>query len=285
MTLDMTRALLIALTTLATATGCTYTIGHKDVFLVRDANPPLEQLALPTGVDRAAVRDFDLRVDGRRFLGYRVASKNPARAVVFLTGNGYGASTALMRVATTFHDDRTDLYVISYMQPTEDQPRVGQAFAMAGALADFASKTSGISRDKLVAVGHSLGGWITLNLAGEDRVGCAVVVGSGTTAPAIARRVIEPRFLATVIDFQSDSDVALLDSEKLARRVRVPTMVVGSESDTMMPPSETQAIHRSLPDANRTELFVATAATHSGFFGDPVVLDAIRSFIRRRCEA
>lgn len=278
-------ARLVAFATLATATGCTYTIGHKDVFLVRDANPPVEQVALPEGIDRAAVRDFDLRVVGRRFQGYRVASKNPARAVLFLTGNGYGASAALMRVATTFHDERTDLYVISYMQPTEEEPRVGQAFAMAGALADYASKTSGISRDKLVAVGHSLGGWITLNLAGEDRVGCAVVVGSGTTAPAVARRVIEPRFLATMLDFQADADVALLDSEKLARRVRVPTLVVGSEADAMMPPPETQAIHRSLPDPGRTELFMAKAATHSGFFRDPVVLGAIRSFIQRRCEA
>jgi len=274
---------LLALALLLLATGCIYTIDHRDVFVSSDAHRPVDQLTLPPGIDRTVVREIELSVDGRRFQGYRVASRQPARAVLFMTGNGYGAPAALARVAAHFHDERTDVYAVSYMQPSEDKPLVGQVFAMASALADHAAKSSVLPKEKVIAVGHSLGGWVTMHLASEDRVGCAVVVGSGTTARATAERILQPDYITKVLDLRASADVALLDNERLARKVRVPTLVVGSEADRMMPPSEARKIHDSLGDAGRRSLFVATSAPHEGYFRDASVLDAIRGFLRSHC--
>lgn len=148
--------------------------------------------------------------------------------------------------------------------------------------AEQASATSRLPKDRLVVVGHSLGGWVTLNLAASGAVGCAVVVGTGTTALVTARSLL-PAPLPAVLSLRATPDVALLDSVKLARRVAVPTLVVGSRADEMMPVSAAEAIHQNLGRQDGSALFIATHASHGGYFRDPQVVQALRSFMDERC--
>lgn len=263
--------------------GCAVTIDHTDVFLNRDRHVAAADVAVPASVTRTSVHEVVLTVGERRYLGYRLAADRPARAVLFLPGNGYGASRAVSRLAEAFHDAGTDVYLMSYYQPEESQPRVEQVFAMATALADHASATSGLPRSRLIAVGHSLGGWLALHLTGAPGVGCAVVVGSGTTAVATAQHLLQPAFLASALRLRSTPDVLLLDGERLASAARAPTLVIGSEKDETMPVARASAIFASLPAEVRRGLFVSPEATHGGYFRDAGVLGRIQAFMRDEC--
>ncbi len=265
--------------------GCAVTINHTDVFSANDAHVSPTSVEVPLSVPRRSVQETSVSVGNRRYLGYRLASEKPARAVLFMPGNGYGASRALSRLASAFFDESTDLYVVSYTQPGESPPLVSEVFAMSQALAAHASASSSLPRNRLVGVGHSLGGWITLNLAGKQAIGCAVVVGSGTTAAATASRVIKPQFLSSALSFKPDDDVALLDNESQARKVLIPTLIVGSELDEMMPVTSAQAIYRGLPEATSRQLFLSTSASHGSYLRDQTVLNEIHAFIRSKCDA
>ena len=267
-----------------TLTGCAITIDHTDVFVSRSEHQPVATVALPPGFDRSAVHEVILKVGKRRYQGYRVASARARQAVLFMPGNGYSASVALSRLTSVFHNESTDLYLISYYQPSDSQPLVGEVYEMASALADLASTTSNVPKEKLIAVGHSLGGWITLHLAGTNAVGCAVVAGTGTTAKATASRLL-PNPLAAILSLRVTDDVALLDNVEMARNVNVPTLVVGSESDEVMPVAAAKAIHQNLHGVNVRDIFISSTATHGGYFRDQSVLDAIRAFLRSRCDA
>ena len=265
--------------------GCAVTINHTDVFSANDAHVSSNSVEIPLSVSRSSVQEVSLSVGGRRYLGYRLVSEKPARAVLFMPGNGYGASRALSRLASAFFDESTDLYVVSYAQPGESPPLVSEVFTMAQALAAHASATSSIPKSRLVGVGHSLGGWVALNLASKQEVGCAVVVGSGTTAAATASRVIKPQFLSSALSFKPDDDVALLDNERQARKVLIPTLIVGSELDEIMPATSAQAIYRSLPEATSRQLFLSSSASHGGYFRDQMVVKEIQAFMHLKCDA
>ena len=265
-------------------TGCAITIDHTDVFESRSEQLRVENVALPVGFNRSGVHEVVLKSGGRSFQGYRVAAAQAKQAVLFFPGNGYGASAALSRLVAAFHDENTDLYVLSYAQPFDSPPLVGEVFEMASALALFASTTSRVPKERLVAIGHSLGGWVTLHLASTNAVGCAVVAGTGTTATETASRLL-PRPLTSALSLYVTPDVALLDNVGLAKKVSVPTLVVGSEADEVMPVASAKAIHQNLRGVGIHNLFVSSSATHGSYFRDEQVLGAIRAFLRSRCDA
>jgi pimeloyl-ACP methyl ester carboxylesterase len=281
----MSLRFVVPLLLVSSLSGCAVTIDHTDVFANQDEHVSPTVVEIPTNVARGAVKEIDLRLGNRRYLGYRLASPKPARAVLFMPGNGYGASRALARLASAFYDESTDLYVVSYFQPAEQQPLVGEVFSMARALSEYARTTSALPKNKVVGVGHSLGGWLALSLASEGNIGCAVVVGSGTTAAATAAQLLKPRALSSALSFLANDDVALLDNERQATQVRVPTFLVASERDEVMPVSAAHAVYDKLFASTYRELYVSPSASHGGYFRDETVIKEIRTFMRTKCDA
>lgn len=264
--------------------GCAVTIEKEDVFTLRDKHARATEVRLEADLDRARIAEIKIDVDGRRFLGYRFSAPSPKRAVLFFPGNGYGATAALSRIARLFGDSQTDVYIVSYGQPEEPVPNVWQVYTMARELAAYAAASSGIGSSKVTAVGHSLGGWVALHLAGTKYIGCAVIVGTGTTAAETAAHLV-PKPISWVTSFRPTSDVALLNNVVLANQSRVPTLVVGSEADNIMPLERSRVIFSHLRSKAVSELYVSSSSTHGGYFRDPDVTEKIRSFMRTQCDA
>lgn len=270
--------------TIASLQGCAVTIEKDDVFTLRDKHLAVSEVQLEPDLDRARLSEIRLEVDGGIFMGYRYAAPKSERAVLFFPGNGYGAPAAVSRVARLFGDGQTDLYLLSYGQPNEAVPSVGQVYSMGSALADFAAETSRIGTARVTAVGHSLGGWVALHLAGTSRVGCTVVAGTGTTAVETVVHLV-PKSIGWLASFRPSPDVALLNNVELAKKSQTPVLVVGSTADTIMPVDRSRNIFSQLPVQTGSELFVSTVATHGSYFRDPEVIEKIRSFIRKKCDA
>jgi pimeloyl-ACP methyl ester carboxylesterase len=277
----MQNATLLVLVT-SLLTGCA-TIDHTDVFTLREQRVPVSAVVLPESLDRSTVQEISITAEGRTFYGYRVAAKEPKRAVLFFPGNGYGASSSVGRLSPLFHDSVTDLYVVSYGLSSEEPPLVGQAFALGTELARFASKTSGIPQTRLRAVGHSLGGWVALNTASSGDVGCVAVVGAGTTATETAKNLL-PKPIAWMLRLTATPDVELLNNPLRAQGVTVPLLVVGSKADEIMPPANSEAIFRSAKNPASARMFISDTATHGSYFRDVEVQSNIRSFFAEKCE-
>jgi hypothetical protein len=139
------------------------------------------------------------------FLGYRYASPNPRQAALLLAGGGYEATAAVSRIARLFSDNHTDVYVLSHGRPGETVPSVSLVFSMSAMLAEAAAGTPGVSSSAVTDVGHSLGGWDALPLAGTTQIGCALE---------------RPEHLHDSGDFQSPASGAV----RWTRRSRSPAM-------------------------------------------------------------
>ena len=275
----MLRATILTTCTLLIS-ACAVSIDHTDVFAVRDAHLPVSRLALPETLPRGKIEEVAVEASDRVFYGYKISARKPTRAVLFFSGNGYGASSAIGRIGEAFADEVTDVYVVSYAVPPESPPRVAQVYALAERLAQKAME-GGIPRQHVAAVGHSLGGWIALHLATTPLVGCAVVAGTGTTAEQTAKRLL-PDLVSATLPLRLTEDVLLLNNIEQARVSRVPVLVVASERDKTMPVVESRMIFEALPEWNR-QLHISRTAAHNGYFRDAVVIDQMREFIRGSC--
>lgn len=264
--------------------GCAVTLDNGDVFTLRDKHSPPAVMQLEPDLDRARVAEVTIDAGTRRFLGYRFAAPSPKRALIFFPGNGYGAPAALSRIARVFGDSQTDVYILSYGQPDEVVPSVSQVYEMGSGIAGYAAATSGIPPTRVIAIGHSLGGWVALKLASTHSIGCAVVVGTGTTAAETAAHLV-PKPLSWFATFRPTPDVALLNNIDLAKQSRVPTLVVGSEADDVMPSDRSRTIFGQLGSISLSELYVSSSATHGGYFRDIAVVEKIHAFMRTRCDA
>lgn len=276
----------LGLAAAALASGCAVTLDADDVFVLRHPHVAVAELprgtGLDAGLDAARITELRLEAAGRSFLGYRVAVPAPQRALIVFPGNGNGAPAVLPRLVAALDDGQTDLYVVSYGQPGEPPPAVAQLFAMAPVLAARAARDSGLPPARVAAMGHSLGGWLALQLGGSDAVGCVMVTGPGTTPADTAAR-LAPAPVGWVAAFRPTPDIAQFDGVALAQRSRVPTLVIGSEADDVMPPTRTRAVFAALAPRPANELLVVPDARHGGYLRDPAVLAAMQRFLRQRC--
>ena len=59
-------------------------------------------------------------------------------------------------------------------------------------------------------------------------------------------------------------------------------VVVGSQSDTIMPPDRLRDITEALPAGPGNQLFMSPSAIHGSCFREPDVASAIQTFVRSR---
>jgi hypothetical protein len=278
----MPKNLLIAFVA-ALLNACAIPIEHTDIFKSRDKRVAVENLVLPSSADRSRIQEISVTAEGRTFYGYRVAANAPTAAVIFFPGNAYGAPNAIGQLTALFHNAQTDLYIVSYGLSGEEPPLVKQSFAMGVELAAFAARTSGVPQARVRAVGHSLGGWVAMNAASLGKVGCVVIAGSGTTAKETVRQIL-PKVVSWAIPLKASKDVELLNNPALARAVKVPLLVVGSEVDEVMTVQATDTIFRSVGDPESARLFISKNVSHAKYFTDIEVQKAVSSFISDKCE-
>lgn len=274
----------LAASTVLLLQGCAVVIDHSDVFSMNRTHPKMSDPDWAPKLEKARLSEIKLEVRARHFQGYRYASPQARRAVIFFPGNGYSAADALARMAELYVDEQTDLYIVSYGLQGEKAPEVAEVYAMSRELAAHAARTSQVDPAQVFAIGHSLGGWIVLNLASTNHIGCAVAVGTGTTAVETAKHLL-PKSVSMLSSLRPTADVALLDNPRQAEQVRVPTLVVASDADQVMPPERARTFFSQLPVSVTRELFVAQGVSHGGYFRDDAVTQKIQSFLQGPCSS
>ena len=190
----------------------------------------------------------------------------------------------MFRLTSFFAESKTDLYVLSYGQEGDKPPRVRETYAMAESLVDLAISTSQVPKEKIVAVGHSLGGWMAMHLAATQRVGCVVVAGTGTNV-LDAASVLLPASVSYTVSLRPNEDARLLDNVARAKQVDVPTLVLGSKADRTMPEEFSTRIFANLKSQTNSKLFISDATPHSAYFRDPEIERITASFLREKCDA
>jgi hypothetical protein len=75
-----------------------------------------------------------------------------------------------------------------------------------------------------------------------------------------------------------DTDYRQFDNLALAPKVRVRTIVVGSDGDKSLPPTFTDAVYRALPASVVTREVVLSRVAHSDYFAQEEFWSELRDF-------
>lgn len=142
----------------------------------------------------------------------------------------------------------------------------------------------GVPVDRTVLVGESLGSAVAARLA-VDGEGVALALVSPFTSMTAMFRTFVPRLPAVFVPDR-------FDTESLAERIAVPTLLLHGEEDRLVPPAMSEALAEVIPDARRltipdrdhntlweppSRLFTELVAFVRGVAGDQMSRDEARA--------
>ena len=208
--------------------------------------------------------------------GWYVAGPSGAPAVILCHGNAGNIAHRLdwlemfcgMGFAMLLFDYRG--FGQSSGTPTEQG-----TYLDAQAAWDFLTNTKGLSPRSIVIVGESLGGPIAAHLAKDVAPGALILVSTFTSVPNLARTFywyLPVRFLAR-FQYPTAAYVA---------RVHVPTLVIHSRDDEMIPFFHGEELsRRASGPAQLLEIF----GDHNAAFmlSRPKLTEGMRSFLEAHC--
>lgn len=170
------------------------------------------------------------------------------RLLLFFHGNG-----ATLRGSTWVHDfgreHGWDVVSVAWRGYPGSEGTPSEAGFRLDAVAAWEHVTDGlgVAPERVVPYGHSLGGALAVWLAHERAVGAVVVDSSFRSMVAMAQRTA-PLFPVRWMLRHP------LDTEALAPGVTVPTLVVHSRDDGLIPVEHGRALAQALPRARYIEL-------------------------------
>ncbi len=266
MTLAMDRRMFLAMmaaSTRAAAAGAAV----YDIDTARVLSGPKPRLT--AGAARAVLGDtpFEMlripRGDAAAMNGIVVRRRPGASTFLFCPGNGYSAATALQRLASAPVLASWSIAVFDYWSVGDAAPTIR---ATKAALGDAVRLLRRDAR-RIVVAGHSLGCWFAADLAASAvGVDHALLIAPGTTIEAVVRNTID---VTPGRKLRIDPDLASFDMVRQASRIRVPTAVLASQRDTVMPAAFAERIYRALPGKYRASLMILPDVDHGAFFTDP----------------
>lgn len=172
------------------------------------------------------------------------------RTVVYLHGNGSDLAS-VVPLAGLFARHGIGFAAIEYpgYGPAAGQ-RISQAGILAAATDGLAHlRDGGLAAADTVLVGESLGSSVAAHLASDGLLvdgegsGRLVLVSPFTSMTAMVRRVVRRFPLVLVPD--------RWETEALAHRITVPTLLVHGAQDSLVPPQMSAALEAVIPDVQR----------------------------------
>lgn len=199
------------------------------------------------------------------------------RTVVYLHGNGSDLAS-IAPLAELF--DRHGLGFAAIEYPGYG-PAIGQPISQRGILAAAADglahlRDGGLAAADTVLVGESLGSSVAAHLAADGLLqdgegsGRLVLVSPFTSMTAMVRRVVRvfPRLLVP----------DRWETDSLADRITVPTLLVHGAQDSLVPPQMSEALETVIPHVRRVLL---AGRDHNTLWEAPSeCLEAIADFAR-----
>jgi fermentation-respiration switch protein FrsA (DUF1100 family) len=208
-------------------------------YAVLPPSPDYELLSLTTRDGTPFVAQFGGPIDAA---GHPLARPDPAPTAIFFYGNGaYAAGMAsefwnLRRLGANALLVEYPGYGMSGGRPSEPA-----FYAAAEAALDCLERRSDVDRNRMVAVGWSMGGAVAVDLAARHRVSGLVVINAFTSLQATAR-ALQP-WLPTSLVLKSRFD----NLSKIGT-VTCPILIIHGDRDEVVPPrmsGELQAAARA----------------------------------------
>lgn len=200
--------------------------------------------------------------EGDRLHGWWIPAATPETPVVlYLHGNGGNVSNTLDR-AKAYHQAGWSVLTVDYRGYGRSTPRFPseeQVYVDAAAAWQYLVEDRGISPDRIVIYGHSLGGAIAIELATQQpEAGALVVDCSFTSVADVAGREplygLFPLRWLVVDDFNSLAKVPNL---------KMPVLFIHGTEDTVIPPDMSRTLYEAAPQPKR--LYFVEGAGHFNF--------------------
>ena len=199
-------------------------------------------------------------------------------ALLFLHGNaGHLADRAFLarRVAGTGRG----VLLLDYRGYGRSEGTPGEEGLRRDALAAhrWLAEERGVSPDRLVVAGHSLGAAVAVRLAVERPTAGLVLTGAFRSVPELGAELYGWLPDAVFRGWPTQR----FETAGRATEVGVPTLVARGGRDRVVPRNQTRAVHEALPADLPTVWHEASGAGHGDLWDDDGFWDALRPFLER----
>lgn len=266
----------LAIAAASLALGGCYTLDRRDMFEV--SFRPVTAATLD-GLSDAhhRVKPLPVVVDGRVVSAYWDDGDDARAMLVFFDGNGYGAEAAMRRLLIPARALGLDLVTFNYYDQGQPAPSWDEMRRIGRALFDAAAAQPTPAARRILVGGHSLGATFALALAGDRPAAGVFVAAPMTTGVAMVHHQLP---LTRLVWLRPDADYAQFDNLRLAARVRVPTLVTGSDGDKALPPPFTDQVFAALPATTTKREVIIHGTPHSQYFARPAFWRAVAEFFQ-----
>ena len=228
---------------------------------------PTHAVAPPGPLPRGAERVTLAAGDGNQLHGVHIppATASKERMLILgFAGNAWNSEDA----ASYLHDlyPSADIVAFHYRgyRPSTGSPSSAALLGDAPKVYDFA--VSKVRPKRTIAVGFSIGTGVAAHLAGERPLDGLILVTPFDSLKAVASGHYPFLPVGALFRHEMDSAAALRDS-------KVPTAIVAAEHDTIIPPTRTEGLRRSVGKLafDRT----IARASHNDIYQRPEFRDAM----------
>ena len=261
----------LATALLAASTGC-YHLGAKDVFEVSFAPVPATTLA---ALSDAHHRLRALEIPGAPGSSAYWDDGDGARGVLlFFTGNGYGAESAMRSLLIPARALGLDLVAFNYYDTGRTRPTLTEMRRIGDSLFDAAARLPTPAARRIYIGGHSLGATFALMTAADRQARGVFVAAPVSTGVAMLHHQL---WYSRLVWLRPDREYAQFDNVAIAPHVHVPALIVGSTGDRDLPPPFTHEVFAALPDSTKREVILQGVA-HSEYLSREAFWRAVSEF-------
>ena len=256
-------------------TACSsITIGEQDVLYPKPS-------VTPQTFDQEGVTLTDTSVavtDSVAVNAWHLTQPEATATVLFFGGNGFYLvqSTGYLR-ALTRPPANALLWDYRGYGRSEGTPGVEELKHDALAVYDSLRARSGVSADRLVVWGHSLGSFLATHVAVEREVAGVVLENPATNVDDWVGHLI-PWYVRLFLGVNVDPALKGESNLKRVRSMEAPLLVVAGAEDNVTNPAMARRLHAAAAPTDK-ELIVVEEGSHNGLYDDPAVQDAYRDLV------
>lgn len=270
----MRRLLLLVCASVLLTACSSITIGEQDVLYPKPS-------VTPQTFDQDGVTLTDTSVavtDSVNVNAWHLTQPDARATVLFFGGNGFylvqsrGYLRALTRPPTN-----ALLWDYRGYGRSDGSPGVEELKNDALAVYDSLRARPGVSADRLVVWGHSLGSFLATYVANKRTVAGVVLENPATTVDDWVGNLI-PWYVRLFLGVDVDPALRGESNLKRVRPLEAPLLVVGGSADNVTDAEMARRLHREAGSPDK-QLIVVEDGTHNGLYDDPAVREAYRELV------
>jgi pimeloyl-ACP methyl ester carboxylesterase len=262
-------------------TGCAaITIGEQDVLYPKPSVTPetfdLEGVTLSN--------EFIPVSDSVDLNAWHLTQPEARATVLFFGGNGFYLvqSRSYLR-ALTRPSANALLWDYRGYGRSDGEPGVDALRHDALAVYDHLVEEEGVSPNRLLVWGHSLGSFLATHVAAERSVAGVVLENPATNVDDWVDHLI-PWYVRLFLGVDVDSKLRGENNVERVRALDAPLLVVAGEEDNVTDPAMARRLHETAGSADK-QLIVVEEGGHNDLHDDPAVRAAYDEMIGRIGEA